>query len=250
MNTNAVNQVAENVSGYTESEKSSKVSGKTIGEPKLSDKAKEYYEKLKKKFSTMDFILVSKDMKETAKANAGQYANANKMVVLIDEEKIERMAEDESYRKQYEGIIANASSQLATMQSQFANGQSGVKAYGIQVNDGGNASFFAVVDKSLSLQKKRIEKKQEENRAERKKAQKEAYEKRMNKEDEDTSSVKKSDRTDSTDKTGKSEELVTVTAGSLEELEKKILDMLYDSMSDYVFTPQEKQVGWNVDFRG
>ena len=193
MNTNAVNQVAENVSGYTESEKSSKVSGKTIGEPKLSDKAKEYYEKLKKKFSTMDFILVSKDMKETAKANAGQYANANKMVVLIDEEKIERMAEDESYRKQYEGIIANASSQLATMQSRFANGQSGVKAYGIQVNDGGNASFFAVVDKSLSLQKKRIEKKQEENRAERKKAQKEAYEKRMNKEDEDTSSVKKSE---------------------------------------------------------
>lgn len=250
MNTNAVNQVAENVSGYTESEKSSKVSGKTIGEPKLSDKAKEYYEKLKKKFSTMDFILVSKDMKETAKANAGQYANANKMVVLIDEEKIERMAEDESYRKQYEGIIANASSQLATMQSRFANGQSGVKAYGIQVNDGGNASFFAVVDKSLSLQKKRIEKKQEENRAERKKAQKEAYEKRMNKEDEDTSSVKKSDKTDSTDKTGKSEDLVTVTAGSLEELEKKILDMLYDSMSDYVFTPQEKQVGWNVDFRG
>ena len=50
--------------------------------------------------------------------------------------------------------------------------------------------------------------------------------------------------------TGKSEDLVTVTAGSLEELEKKIQDMLYDSMSDYVFTPQEKQVGWNVDFRG
>lgn len=250
MNTNAVNQVAETVSGYKETEKSSKVSGKTIGEPKLSDKAKEYYEKLKKKFGTMDFILVSKDMKETAKANAGQYANANKMVVLIDEEKIERMAEDESYRKQYEGIIANASSQLATMQSKFANGQSGVKAYGIQVNDGGNASFFAVVDKSLSLQKKRIEKKQEENRAERKKAQKEAYEKRMNKEDEDTSSVKKSDKTDSTDKTGKSEDLVTVTAGSLEELEKKIQDMLYDSMSDYVFTSQEKQVGWNIDFRG
>jgi Pyruvate/2-oxoacid:ferredoxin oxidoreductase gamma subunit len=83
MNTNAVNQAAETVSVYTESEKNSKVSGKTIGEPKLSDKAKEYYEKLKKKFSTMDFILVSKDMKETAKANAGQYANANKMGVLF-----------------------------------------------------------------------------------------------------------------------------------------------------------------------
>lgn len=42
----------------------------------------------------------------------------------------------------------------------------------------------------------------------------------MNKEDEDTSSVKKSDKTDSTDKTGKSEDLVTVTASSLEELER------------------------------
>lgn len=89
----------------------------------------------------MDFILVSKDMKETAKANAGQYANANKMVVLIDEED---WADGRRWvlPKQYEGIIANASSQLATMQSRFANGQSGVKAYGIQVNDGGNASFL------------------------------------------------------------------------------------------------------------
>lgn len=247
MNTNAVNQAAETVAGYQETEKNSKVSGKTIGEPKLSDKAKEYYEKLKKKFGSMDFILVSKDMKETAKANAAQYANANRTVVLIDEEKIERMAEDESYRKQYEGIIANASSQLAAMQTKFADGQSGVKAYGIQVNDGGTASFFAVVDKSLSLQKKRIEKKQEENRTERKKAQKEAFEKRMNKKDDETDSVSRADKTGKTDK---SENLVTITAGSLEELEKKIKDMQYDSMSDNIFTPQEKQVGWNIDFRG
>ncbi|MDE6927051.1 MAG: hypothetical protein K2P59_17705, partial [Acetatifactor sp.] len=30
--------------------------GKTIGQPKLSDKAAKYYEELKKKFSNMDFI--------------------------------------------------------------------------------------------------------------------------------------------------------------------------------------------------
>ena len=34
------------------------VSGKTIGNPKLSEKAARYYEQLKKKFSNMDFILV------------------------------------------------------------------------------------------------------------------------------------------------------------------------------------------------
>ncbi len=56
----------------------------------------------------MNFILVSEDQKENAKANAAGYANSNNMVVLIDEDKIERMASDENYRKQYEGIIANA----------------------------------------------------------------------------------------------------------------------------------------------
>ena len=67
----------------------------------------------------MDFILVSADQKEQAKAQAGSYANANKMVVLIDEEKIEKMAEDENYRKQYEGIIANAATGLSSMSSKI-----------------------------------------------------------------------------------------------------------------------------------
>ena len=35
----------------------------------------------------MDFILVSKEQKANAQANAASYANGNKMVVLIDEEK-------------------------------------------------------------------------------------------------------------------------------------------------------------------
>ena len=97
----------------SEAGKKSSVSGKTIGSPKLSEKAARYYEQLKSKYSNMDFILVSADQKEQAKSQAGSYANANKMVVLIDEEKIERMATDENYRKQYEGIIKNATSGCA-----------------------------------------------------------------------------------------------------------------------------------------
>ena len=62
------------------STKKSKVGGATIGSPELSDKAKKYYEQLKKKYSNMDFILVSKDKKAEAQANAGKYANANRMV--------------------------------------------------------------------------------------------------------------------------------------------------------------------------
>ncbi len=43
--------------------KKTKVGGAVIGTPELSDKAKKYYEQLKKKYSNMDFILVSKDKK-------------------------------------------------------------------------------------------------------------------------------------------------------------------------------------------
>ena len=37
--------------------------GNTIGDVKLSDKAKDYYNQLKGKFHNMEFIAVSKDMK-------------------------------------------------------------------------------------------------------------------------------------------------------------------------------------------
>ena len=67
----------------------------------------------------MNFILVSEDQKENAKANAAGYANSNNMVVLIDEDKIERMASDENYRKQYEGIIANAAMESHSLQAVF-----------------------------------------------------------------------------------------------------------------------------------
>lgn len=143
--------------------KKTKVSGKTIGEPQLSEQAAKYYEELKKKYSNMDFILVSADQKEYAKSKAASYANANKMVVLIDEEKIEKMASDENYRKQYEGIIANAASGLSQLGKQLSATGAKVKGYGMQVNDNGTASYFAVVDKSLALQKQRIERKAEAN---------------------------------------------------------------------------------------
>ena len=121
-----------------------KVSGQTIGNPQLSEKASKYYEQLKKKYSNMNFILVSEDQKENAKANAAGYANSNNMVVLIDEDKIERMASDENYRKQYEGIIANAASGISQLASSLSATGTNVKGFGMQVNDNGTASYFAV----------------------------------------------------------------------------------------------------------
>lgn len=218
--------------------KKSRVYGKTIGEPKLSDGAKEYYEELKKKYSNMDFVLVSSDMKEFAKSQAGSYANPNRMVVLIDEEKIERMATDEKYRQQYEAIIANGASKLSQVKKSLGASASSVKTFGMQVNDGGTASFFAVVDKSMAAQRERIAKnraaKAEQKKVDAKKAKKEKEAERLEQ--------RREEKADSRNET-------TVTASSVEELVKKVQDTLYESLCDNLWTEQERQVGSHFDFR-
>lgn len=238
-----VNQAAntENVASAKETDKKANVSGKTIGNPKISEKAAKYYEGLKKKFGNMDFILVSADQKEQAKANAAAYANPNKMVVLIDEEKIEKMAEDEKYRKQIEGVIANSASGLSQLKSQMDASGANVKGFGMQVDDKGTASYFAVLEKSSAAQKERIEKKAVEKReakkADAKKAQKKEQQERLEKSREKGGKVEKEEP-----------ETVTITASSMEELMKKIGDQNQLWMSDNVLTDAEKKVGQNFDF--
>lgn len=214
--------------------------GKTIGQPKLSDKAAKYYEELKKKFSNMDFILVSADQKETAKAQAGSYANPVKTVVLIDEEKLEKMAEDETFRAQYEGIIRSASTQLNQLKKSVGSNSS-VKGFGMQVNDNGTASFFAVVDKSLAAQKERIAKKSAEKKENAKKEAKKAEKEKLAEALEERRNPDKAK--------GAEGDYVTVTASSIDELKKKVDNVLYAAWSDSVRTDQERQWGQNIDFR-
>lgn len=245
MNTNTVAQSDYAANAYTENvqqttKKSAVTNGKTIGDPQLSEKAQKYYEQLKKKFSNMDFILVSADKKEEAQANAAQYANANHTVVLIDTDKIEKMAEDEAYRKKYEGIISGAQTQLAQIKNGLGSNASSVKGYGIKINDNGTAFLFAVIDKSLAAQKERISK-NAKTRAEEKKA----AEKKADKKKAEEKQKMKNDKSQKTEEKG---DYVTVTASSVEELLKKINDTMYDSMSDYVKTPQEQLLGQHINF--
>lgn len=235
--------------------KTGTVTGRTIGNPKLSEKAAKYYEELKRKYSNMDFILVSGDQKEKARAQAGSYANASKMVVLIDEDKIERMAEDENYRRQYEAIIANAGSGIAQMKSSLEASGTKVKGYGMQVNDGGTATYFAVLQKSSDAQKERIEKKREkaaeEKKTEARRAQKDAQEKRIrdgkNQRDEHAA-----ERVNKTDEASEAdwENTVTITASSIEELLKKISDYQQNERMNTVQTKEERLVGGHIDYKG
>lgn len=243
--TSAAAVEAKKKTEQTQNEKSGSVSGKTIGSPKLSKKAADYYESLKKKYSNMDFILVSEDKKEQAKAQASSYANASKMVVLIDEDKVERMAEDENYRKQYEAIIANAASGISRLKSSLESSGANVKGFGMQVNDGGTATYFAVLEESSAAQRERIEKKAAE-----KKAEKKAAEKKHQKEKLEEARSEKTEKTDVSDKTDTDSGTVTITASSVEELLQKIQDYMQLAKSDTVLTEAEKKVGQNIDFCG
>lgn len=235
----------------TEAAKEEKVTeskdyGKTIGDPTLSKEAQKYYERLKKKYGNYDFILVSADQKANAQANAAKYANNVKTVVLIDEDKIEKMATDENYRKKYEGILSGATSQLAQLKTSIEKSGANVQGYGMQVNDGGTTSFFAVLKKSSADQKARLEKTAAKKKAEKKASEKKAEKKKVEskKEQERLEKTKDSKVNDSDDS-----DTVTITAGSMEELMKKIEEYTFSDRSDSVQTESEKMMGQHVDFK-
>ena len=226
--------------------------GNTIGDVKLSDKAKDYYNQLKGKFHNMEFIAVSKDMKAQVQANAAAYGNANKMVVLIDEEKLERMATDESFRKKYEGIIAMSQTKMAEAKNSLTSSGASVKNFGMSVDSNGKENFFATVEKSQDLQKKRIEKKAAEKKAakqqEKKKAEKKAQEERIQK-----AKDKKAEKTDSDNEDAEAidnEEYITFEANSVDELLFKVQNYSYNSAAGRVMTESERMVGSKFDIKG
>lgn len=246
--------------------------GRTIGEPKLSEEGKKYYDELKKKFGGYDFILVSKDQIDNAKSQAARYANPNKPVVLIDEDKIEKMATDKDYREKYESVIAGASSQLSKMKDQLMSSGADFKGFGIQVNDGGTASFFAVVKKSQDAQAERIEKNREAkkaaHKAEEKKNKEKLKEKRLEakkKAEELKEELNNPDeiremtqdeiatykpRFDAALRKIWDKETETISAGSVEELIQKVGDYVQNEKMNSVTTPEEALVGQHIDFKG
>ncbi len=219
--------------------------GKSIGDVKLSEAGAKYYEQLKKKFSNMEFILVSKDKRAEVEANAARYARPDKTVVLIDDEKIEQMAADPQYAKKIEGVISNAASSLEQMQKKMGNDPN-VKGYGMQINDDGTASYFAVLKKSSAAQKQRIEKqaqkKAEQKKADKKEAAKKAEEKRI-----EDRKQEKSEKVKDDEKEWNSENTVKITANSVDELMQKITDFYQQERTNQVMTDDEKKVGQNFD---
>jgi vacuolar-type H+-ATPase subunit F/Vma7 len=242
-----------------ENKNTPKVTGRTVGDVQLSEKAAKFYEKFKAKFPGMDFVLVSKDMKEQVEANAAAYGKANKTVVLIDDEKIERMANDEKYASKIEATIKGAEAQIKALSSGLASTGANVQGYGMKINDDGTATLFATLKNSSKAQKARIEKKAAKKKAEEKAVRK-LEEKKAHKKDKDRDISNKhisdkdekvADNTNKTrdkDRIPDEDEYVTITANTADELLKKIADQAMLFRSDSVRTQEEMMVGQHFDF--
>ena len=225
--------------------------GTVIGNVELSDEAKDYYDKLKAKFHNMDFILVSKDMKSQVAANAAAYGNSAKQVVLIDDEKIEKMATDESFRKKYEGIIAMSQLKLQEAKNSLSSSGASVKNFGMAVDSNGKATFFATVEKAAEkkAEKKAAEKKNAEKKAAKVKEKKLAEKKAAEKKAAEKADEKKAEEADSEvlNEPIDDKEYVEIKADSMEELIDKVSTYAYDNSSNNVMTDSEKQVGQGFD---
>ena len=224
--------------------------GTVIGDVELSDKAKEYYSKLKNKFHGMDFILVGKEEKGAVARNAAAYGNANKPVVLIDEDKLERMATDDSFRKKYEGIIAMSQTKLQEAQNSLFSSGASVRNFGMSVDADGKTSFFAVIEKSANLQKEALEKRLAKKKAE-KAGEKKLEEKQERK--ERLERLRDKNKTENADDETASEEsepeYLKIRAASFEDLVSRIYAYAYQT-AEKSLDAQEQQIGQNIDFRG
>lgn len=228
--------------------------GRTVGDAGLSEKAAEYYKKLKEKFKDMDFVLVANDKKDMVKKNPAAYVGNAALTVLIDEEKLERMATDKEFAAKYEKIIETAGANLNKLSENLkqSGNANGVTGYGAVIKDDGTVEYFAVVDKQLAAQQARIAEKQAEKKADKKaQAKKEAKEEAEERIKERIEERKENDGPFKPEKPiGKPEDMITLKAGSVEELMQKLSDTLQDLKVDSVRTPEEMAVGGSIDFKG
>lgn len=139
-------------------------SGNSISQPKLSDKAQELLEKLKKTYGNMDFMVADKgdDAKEILSRGTKEFS------VLFSAEELEKMASDEKYEKEYMDKVQGAVRMSEKISKQFGFGPTSEKGeitkIGIAFHEDGSTTYFAGLEKMSENQRARIEKAKEQKK--------------------------------------------------------------------------------------
>lgn len=178
------------------------------GQAKLSKKAQDLLERLKKTYSNMDFMVADFEGSDEAKKILSR--GTKEYSVLFTADELEKMASSETYEKENIERLNGALKMSEKISKQFgpdsAFGQNGgeITRIGISFNADGTTSYFAELEKSSTRQREYIEKKMEDKRTEKQEAAKK----------EQKQNVKRT----------------TVQADSLQELAEKIQDVDWDKI--------------------
>lgn len=128
---------------------------------KLSDKAKNLLNELRKTYGDVDFIVADYETDEEADAYLSR--GTKDFSVLIDPEELEKMANDDELKKKNLGIIDEAKEKLSGMKEQLGDKKDEVTRFGVSIDKDGKVSFFAELETLSEKQKERIEASKEEN---------------------------------------------------------------------------------------
>lgn len=166
------------------------------GEDKLSSKAQNYLENLRKTYGDYDFIIADAGDDKRALLNK----STKEFSVIFSTDELERMASDEKYANEKMRRVKSIIEMSDRICEQFgyerawekdSESDAIINKLAVSINDDGSMSIFAELEKVTEKQKDYIEKLREK-RAEEKKSIENSEEKKVNsyKKDEE-SSVKK-----------------------------------------------------------
>lgn len=200
------------------------------GEDKLSSKAKNYLDNLRKTYGDYDFIVADEGDDRRALLDKSN----KEFSVIFSSSELERMASDEKYASEKMRRVNTIVNMTDKICEQFGHerawGKDGVidtiiNKLAVSINDDGSMSIFAELEKMSEKQKDYIEKLREKRAEEKKVAEKNEDKKANSYKKDNTSSVKK----------------VVVEASMEEELIEKMKNV------DWNKVPGEK-VGARFDF--
>lgn len=201
-------------------------------ESKLSSKAQDFLNNLRKRYGKYDFFVGNStdDLKSLVKSGTKEFS------VVFSNEELERMAKDEKYAKEKLNCMENAVKMSEEINQKFGFEQgfgkkgeisSEITQIGMVFHEDGTTSFFAELEKSSAKQRERLEKSREEKRADRKEQEKKAK-KEMQSYANSSKDIKRT----------------SVQADSMEELMEKIASVDWDSVK----SERKPEHGGKFDF--
>ena len=176
------------------------------GQKTLSKDAQAVLEKLKSKYGNMDFFVADPDSEDEAKEIMSR--GTKEYSVMISSDELEKMAADEDYYNKNINTIDDAVKKSKEINEKFGAESDYGKENGVGISQIGTTSYFVELEKLSDKQKERIEN---------------AKEKRVEEKKEQAAKARKK---------------TYVQANSLEELEKKIKEIDWDSVKE---TKQETE---------